>query len=325
MQICETCSKMKITYITIMYALVLCMTLFIVSNEICVGRDEDGVLFTSIAGASSEFYMRNINVELYKDSPDGISTFLLVPQSGADPIRSISIFVRDLNGTTIMLATLAVTDDDTYVCSDDSYYSYSLDQQGVGTLTFDNLAVQNIASDVKFETLKVLGTSMGKTITISYVLDGGSATGNPTQATYGAHAPTLVNLPTKSHYVFGGFYTQPNARGTLVYNSHGASDHLWDLAENTTLYAYWIGETYTVFLDGGDGLESAGTMVVYNVVYGSAMPKIIPPVRHDYTFGGYYTQADGAGVQYYDSNGDSVRAFDNENIVKLYAKWTASS
>ena len=134
-----------------------------------------------------------------------------------------------------------------------------------------------------------------------------------------------MNLPTKAHYVFSGFYTQPNAKGTLIYNSHGASDHLWDLANDTTLYAYWVGVTCTVFLDSGNETESAGTIVVSNVVYGSAMPKIVPPTRQGHTFGGYYTQPEGAGTCYYDSNGDSARTFDDESIVKLYAKWTANA
>lgn len=90
---------------------------------------------------------------------------------------------------------------------------------------------------------------------------------------------------------------------------------------------------YTITFDNQGANVSAGTSRV-TVVAGNNMTAIAAPSKRGYTFGGYYTQPDGEGTQYYSPTGASARAWDDIDGVSrtgtyykgtgtttLYAKW----
>ena len=78
--------------------------------------------------------------------------------------------------------------------------------------------------------------------------------------------------------------------------------------------------TYAVTLNQQSG--SGGTASV-TATYDAAMPSITKPTRTGYTFGGYYTAANGGGTQYYKADGTSAKNWDRTSATTLYAKWTA--
>ncbi len=90
--------------------------------------------------------------------------------------------------------------------------------------------------------------------------------------------------------------------------------------ETIVLYPVWELGTFTVTLDNQSATSAGSTSVT--ATYGEAMPTITLPKRTGYTFGGYYTQANGAGTQYYTASGASARAYDQAKAITLYAKWT---
>lgn len=49
-------------------------------------------------------------------------------------------------------------------------------------------------------------------------------------------------------------------------------------------------------------------------VYGNAMPDVEVPVRAGYTFGGFFTEEGGKGIQYYDANGKSLKTLDKDGL-----------
>ncbi|HAY73321.1 MAG TPA: hypothetical protein DCY31_05655, partial [Ruminococcaceae bacterium] len=77
----------------------------------------------------------------------------------------------------------------------------------------------------------------------------------------------------------------------------------------------------TVTLDSQLATTAGTTSVVATI--GKAMPAITLPTREHYTFDGYFTQPNGEGVQYYNTDGSSARDFDLESDVTLYASWSA--
>ena len=83
----------------------------------------------------------------------------------------------------------------------------------------------------------------------------------------------------------------------------------------------YTASTYTVNFDKQSGSGGSNSVTA---TYGSAMPSMTKPTRSGYTFGGYYDQKNGAGTQYYDANGGSVRSWDKTSNTTLYAKWTAT-
>ena len=80
---------------------------------------------------------------------------------------------------------------------------------------------------------------------------GGTSTISPT---YGSAMPAIVK-PTKTGYIFGGYYTGTNGTGTQYYTADGASARAWDSTTITTLYAKWTEDIVTITFDSNDGGE----------------------------------------------------------------------
>ena len=67
-------------------------------------------------------------------------------------------------------------------------------------------------------------------------------------ATYDAAVPSIAaNLPAKTGYTFGGYYTGTSGGGTKYINADGSSAKNWDITDATkTLYAKWTVKSFTV-------------------------------------------------------------------------------
>ena len=185
------------------------------------------------------------------------------------------------------------------------YYSYD----GNSAKTYD-----------KTSDLTLYAKWSAKSYTVTLDAAGGTGSGTIT-AVYDADMPSITK-PTRTGYTFGGYFTQQNGGGEKYYNADGTSAKQYDKTDGLMLYAKWSANSYTVTFDmqggiGGTASESAA--------YDSAMPSITPPTRIGYTFGGYYTAANGEGVQYYYANGESAKAYDIDGACTLYAKWTANT
>lgn len=71
-------------------------------------------------------------------------------------------------------------------------------------------------------------------------------------------------------------------------------------------------------LDGQGGIVETVTI---HPTYCEAMPKVSVPTREGYRFGGYFSEPDGGGVQYYTAKGESCRTWDSLTVTTLYALW----
>ena len=171
------------------------------------------------------------------------------------------------------------------------------------------------------------GTIAGKTLTpfgtvasMSVTLDpqDGSGGTESVTVTNGAGMPTIT-LPTRTGYTFGGYYEGMNGDGTKYYNADGSSANNWNhTGESFVIYAKWTPNTYTVTLEqeaGSDGTPSV------DATFGAAMPSATMPTRDGYIFGGYFTEQNGNGTQYYNADGSSAKAWDIAQNTTLHAKW----
>ena len=88
--------------------------------------------------------------------------------------------------------------------------------------------------------------------------DGGSSS---VTATYNSAMPAITT-PSRTGYSFQGYYTGTNGSGTKYYDNNGKSARNWDKTSNTTLYAYWTanGYTLTANANGGSGSMSNQSM-----------------------------------------------------------------
>ena len=156
--------------------------------------------------------------------------------------------------------------------------------------------------------------------------NGGTGGDNYVTCTKGQPMPKRT-MPTKSGYVFDGYWTTTGAGGVKYYNADGTSAHVWDKSGNVTLWAKWVKPVackVTLGKNGGTGGDDYVTATT-----GKAMPTPrTAPKRTGWTFGGYWdtlacdASGNPLGKQYYDASMKSVRNWDKTSAATLWAKWT---
>lgn len=135
----------------------------------------------------------------------------------------------------------------------------------------------------------------------------------------GETMPT-IHKPERVGYTFVGIYDEPDG-GDQYYDEEMRAVKKWDGNENTTLYAQWSANAYTITFDkrgGTGGTDSA------EAIYDSVMPVAEPPVRTGYTFEGYYDSIYG-GEQYYNSSMQGIGDWSIAEDFTLYAHWSANT
>ena len=146
------------------------------------------------------------------------------------------------------------------------------------------------------------------TYTISYTLNGGSVSGNPTSYNINTDTFTLSN-PTKTGYNFAGWSgTGISGTSTSVSVAKGSTG-------NRSYTANWTAKTYTVTLDKNSGTGGSNSVTA---TFGSAMPSLTIPSKTGYTFRGYF---DSSNVKYYNADGTSAKSWDKAAEATLTAQW----
>ena len=272
---------------------------------------------------------------------------------------SIYKYVSCSNEVTLSIGTATnaeITDftASTYTCSDEEAErqvtitiepntGYELNENSVSLtgsvsatrVSFDQATgtyIYQFEKDVSGE-VTVSVTATAKTTTISFDQNGGEGgqIENKT-ATYDQPMPTLITLPTSYSHNFIGYFDAAQG-GTKYYNADGTSAKIWDKIDaNYTLHAQWTEKdlinyrtlcSYTVTLDQQGGMGGSEYVLA---TYTLEMPAITVPTREGYTFGGYWTETNGEGTQYYGQNGTALnhKKWDIADHTTLYAKWTAN-
>jgi len=112
-------------------------------------------------------------------------------------------------------------------------------------------------------------------------------------ATYNS---TLANVavPTRTGYIFCGYYTGASGTGTQIYDSNGKSVvSVSNFATDTTLYAKWIQNSYSITLYINGGTINSGNVTSYTYGEGATLPTDVSKLG--YTFGGWYTDSSFSG------------------------------
>lgn len=135
--------------------------------------------------------------------------------------------------------------------------------------------------------------------TLYFNANGGSVSEASRKVTYGT-LPT----PTRAGCTFAGWYNAPSG-GTQV------SANTVMAASDTTIYAHWTANTYTLYFNANGGSVSEGSRsVTYNSTYGN-LPT---PTATGYTFLGWFTAASGG-----DQVSNTTRIGSSNTTV--YAHW----
>ena len=143
-------------------------------------------------------------------------------------------------------------------------------------------------------------------------------------ATYDAVMPSIAgNLPARTGYIFGGYYSADKGGGTQYYNANGASAHVWDFdAASPTLYAKWTAITYNVRFNANGG---SGTMDNQSFAYDESKSLTSNAFsKTGYAFVGWAESASGEVVH---TDGKEVSNLSSTQgaTVNLYAKWAPNT
>ena len=147
---------------------------------------------------------------------------------------------------------------------------------------------------------------------------GGDRPVSSVTATFGSPLPTTA-VPTRAGYAFNGYWTAVDG-GTCIFSATGEGVFKWTTdAKTATLYAHWTPLAETLMLDLRDGSGDTNTV---SANYAENLPSVSVPVRDGWVFGGFFSEPNGAGEQYYDADGKGL----DVNVLyggakTLYAFW----
>ena len=152
--------------------------------------------------------------------------------------------------------------------------------------------------------------AFGNMYTVSYDTNGGSAAPSAQNKDYGAGITLSSAIPTRTGYTFLGWATSATATSA----SYQPGDRFFNDA-NTTFYAVWKADTYTVSYNANGGSGEPGSQIKnYGVDLTLSTTK---PTREGYTFLGWSISSTANSANY--QPGDTFTS--NENTT-LYAIWS---
>ncbi|MCR4823244.1 MAG: InlB B-repeat-containing protein [Treponema sp.] len=145
---------------------------------------------------------------------------------------------------------------------------------------------------------------------INYNLNGGTFS-SEYQRKFLEDASVTLSNPLRSGYIFSGWYLTEDFSGDQI---TGWAAGVYK--EDVSLYAKWTECTYKVTLD------NLGQTQTLTAEYGDYLSSISIPSITGGTFGGYYTEKYGKGIQYINAAGIGCHEFDYAEDITLYAAWT---
>lgn len=133
-----------------------------------------------------------------------------------------------------------------------------------------------------------------------------------------------ISATPNTGYQFAGWTLPAGVTAASGYTVNSNPIHIHATAVGT-MTANFAAKTYEVTLDNQSATTAGQTNVT--ATYNAAMPSIAAslPAKIGYAFGGYYSEVDGGGTQYYNADGTSAHIWDIDAATTLYAKWTQNS
>ena len=162
---------------------------------------------------------------------------------------------------------------------------------------------------------------VANTYNIAFHYNGGSGTQPDVVATFDQDMPLITVIPTRTGYIFAGYYSGVDANATKYYNADLSSARTWDIPSDSVLYAHWTPVNYQIKFDGNGA--TSGSMNNQMMTYGeSANLTANTFAKTGYIFAGWNTKADGTGTHYDDGASVINLSSVNNAVVTLYVQWT---
>ncbi len=159
------------------------------------------------------------------------------------------------------------------------------------------------------------------TYTVSFDQQGGTDGPSEVTATYDRPLPDLSSSmkPQKEYYVFQGYFTEINGKGTQYYaNNLISTENTWQTAGNGTLYAHYGPATVTINYELNGGYLPSGEPSSLSAAYGNAV-RLPTPIRTGYTFS-HWSKVNNTQ----DGNKISLTTSVNSSTFSLYSQGNGS-
>ena len=102
---------------------------------------------------------------------------------------------------------------------------------------------------------------------------------------FGGVLPGDLIAPTRDYYTFEGYYTMSDGYGVRYYDEEMLPTHYMEVAQNLTLYAYWVPIEYHITYVLNGGLNNGGNPSTYTV----AERVILKQATHPTLYFDYWT------------------------------------
>ena len=226
--------------------------------------------------------------------------------SNSTDTRTLNIYTGSYGGTTAATRSVGTT------ASKQTY-----DYTGGATTIY----LCSASGGMNFYAINVIYASTPEptpTYTLSYDDNGGNGTMEEQTADEGTAVTVKANgFTAPTGYSFKEWNDNSKGDGTKYNVGQSVT-----MNEDLTLYAIWQANTYTVTLNAAGGTGGSTSVIA---TFDAAMPNITLPTRSGYNFLGYFTEQNGAGVQYYDANGSGTNSWIIASNTTLYAAWEEQS
>lgn len=200
-----------------------------------------------------------------------------------------------------------------------TFNGWNLKADGTGTSYTNKASVKNL-SYTKGATVTLYAKWSANTYAITFDKQQGTGGTDKVNGTFDAAMPSAT-MPTRTGYIFQGYFSKTNGQGTKYYNADGSSASKYNVDGDLALYAYWKPITYKVVFDANKG---NGTMTSVTMTYDvNTVLTASTITRTGYDFMGWNTLANGNGSSYADKATVRNLTTKNGDTVTLYAQWGA--
>lgn len=128
-----------------------------------------------------------------------------------------------------------------------TFDNWTTESSGAGNVYADKASVTDITTEFDTGKVPLFAQWKAKKYIVNLDDNGGKEGLSTITATFDAAMPTLDKLPNRDGYVFVGYYTDKEGKGTQYYTKEGKSAKNWDIDNETaTLYANWAKSEYKV-------------------------------------------------------------------------------
>ena len=200
----------------------------------------------------------------------------------------LTLYLYDKTELNSKISEAAGYFDSKFLYSTDSFTNFKSAYDAAKTVSDSQTVKQSEIESAKTNLINAIN-ALERVQTVTFDSQSATTTGTTSVFAIIGKAMPAITLPSREHYSFNGYYTQPNGKGVQYYNADGSSARDFDLESDVTLYASWSIDTFDIKFVNYDGSVLRSSKAAYNTtpVYGGDTPIKKSDADNEYRFIGW--------------------------------------